>query len=69
MKAGACVRAEPRSKRRKINRERLDFLDDWQYRIFKVIVFVIFVVYSLQFLDDKIHVSKALGAIWRYLKN
>jgi hypothetical protein len=63
------VRAEPRSKRKKLNRERLDFLDDWQYRIFKVIVFIIFVVYSLQFLDDKIHVSKPLEAIWRYLKS
>lgn len=61
--------AEPRSKRRKLNHKRFDFLDDWQYQIFKVIVFIIFVVYSLQFLDDKIHVSKLLEAIWRYLKN
>ena len=69
MKAGVCVRAEPRSRRRKLNRKSLDFLDDWKYRIFKVIVFIIFVVYSLQFLDDKIHVTRPLGTIWRYLKS
>lgn len=63
------MRAEPRSKRKRLDRERLDFLDDWQYRIFKVIVFIIFVVYSLQFLDDKIHLSKPLAALWRYLKH
>jgi hypothetical protein len=62
------VCAEPRSKRKKLNRERLDYLDEWQYRIFKVVLFITFVVYSVQFLDDKIHFSRPLAAVWRYLK-
>jgi hypothetical protein len=55
------------TKRRK--RERLDFLDVWQYQIFRVIVFFIFLVYAAQFLDYKIHVTKLLQGIWRYLKS
>lgn len=55
------------SKRRK--RRNLDFLDDWQYKLFQIIVFLIFVVYSVQFLDDKIHVTKLLRGIWRYFKS
>lgn len=56
------------TRRRKTN-SRLDFLDEWQYRIFKVIVFLVFVVYSLQFLDEKTHLSTAVVAVWRYFKS
>ena len=60
---------KPKSVTKRRKRHRLDFLDDWQYRIFKVIVFLVFVVYSLQFLDDKTHISTAIVAVWRYLKS
>jgi hypothetical protein len=63
------VSAQTQPKRRKTKHSRLDFLDEWQYRIFKVIVFVVFIVYSLEFLDDKTHISTAIVAVWRYLRS
>jgi len=62
------IPSHPSSKQR-YSESSLGWIDEWQYRIFKVIVFVIFVVYAVQFLDNHIHLTHMLIAFYGYMKS
>jgi hypothetical protein len=47
------------------NRPR-DPFDDWQYLIFRVILFIIFVHLALQFLDDHTHLFNKIKVLYDF---
>jgi len=48
----------------KNQRPREDFLDKWQYRIFKAVLFIIAVYTMWQFLNAHVPVGKALSKLF-----
>lgn len=47
--------------------ESVDFLDRWQYLIFKTVLFILFLWAAYRLLDTHLHISDLVSKTTRYL--